>query len=123
MLQKWSAGYKRIIVDTILCIIIITNDINSESMEFIFDATGTLILYTIVRLQHSTSSSSNMLLQENFVPLVQSNNVIQRTKTEQGPSLMNYPQQSISLYNRPTEALLQINANNDIQILVEPTEP
>ena len=94
----WSAGYKRIIIDTILAMVLITSEINHTSVSYVTKALGMVTILTVMRfvaLQRSTSHSNNMLL---------------------------HPQSN----NMATECLLQNNGNNgtnDIQIMIEQIQP
>ena len=46
----WSAGYKRIIIDMILAMVIITNDINHVSVSNITKPIGMLTILTVIQI-------------------------------------------------------------------------
>ena len=120
--QMWSAGYRCILTDVVLGIIIIASDVNRESTTSMYGVFW-LAIYTVIRLVALLSKNNNILLKYDLVSLlILARNYAKQMKVH-CPSTNNLASIGASteflIKNSPTTHSLQANGNDsitDIQI-------
>ena len=126
--QLWSAGYKCVITDMVLGIIIIASDIGCEITTSMYGVIW-LTTYTVIRLVALLSKSNNILVEYNLVSLFILAEVSAKQMKLHFPFTNHLTSTStlteFRIKNSPTTHSLQANGNssiNDIQIQIETSE-